>query len=322
MKIEKIQAQIEQFSTKNTIDTIQGAIYKAGQVCYISNKVKEEPFIFEFASVTKIITAFAISLACDEGKLALHTTLKDVFKSKFNVNSTLSDIQIGEILTHASGLPNLPEIFLEVMKGEEVNPYNCLNKQMVFDYLTNYQNLGSKKYQYSNFGYGLLGIILEQIYAMPFEEIIQKNIFQKIGMINSSFNKPGIHNVNKLIQGHSYNNAEAPIWENYTLTGGGGLLSTTEDFIRFLSQYFSENNYSNVLNNMLVIQNKTMAIGWHRQKLLGRLVGMGSYFWHNGVVGGSSSYTAISKKEDTALIVLANKGISIDSLGFEIISYL
>ncbi len=141
-------------------------------------------------------------------------------------------------------------------------------------------------------------------------------------MINSSFISPNIYNVKKLVQGYSYNNEIATIWEDYTLTGGGSLLSTSEDFIKFIGQYFLENNYANILNKMLVTQNKTMAIGWHRQKLLGRLVGMGSYFWHNGVVGGCSSYTAISKTKNTAFIVLANKGINIDGLGFEIMSYL
>ncbi len=144
MKIEKIQSKIEQFSIKNSIGIVQGAIYKSGEVHYIYNKGNEEPLIFEFASATKIITAFAVLLACGEGKLTLSNTLKEIFQSKFYPNSTLSDIPIIEILTHSSGLPNLPEVFIEVMRGDDVNPYNRLNKQMVFDYLSNEQNIGLK----------------------------------------------------------------------------------------------------------------------------------------------------------------------------------
>lgn len=320
MNTRKIEKKLIEFCNCNNVDTIQLSIYNNGEVANFSNKNCSTSFIYEIASITKLITATAVLIACSESELTLSTKLSSIFDKKFKIHESKKNIEIHELLIHKSGLPNIPYELLQKMKSCDANPYSVLQKEMVFNYLISNNDLMIKKYCYSNFGYGLLGIIIEELYQCSLDRFLEAKIFKPLGMYNSSLNKP--KNPSILIEGFDLNNKITSIWEDNCLYGGGAMLSTTSDFILYLSQYFSDSSFSKILSPMTIPHSNEMGIGWHRFNYLQRVLGFKNYYWHNGLSGGYASYTALNKMDKKAVVFFANKGIKIDNLALQIITHL
>lgn len=321
MQIDKIQSRINKFSVKNSIGNLQVGIYKNGEIIRLSNTGDTSHQAFELASITKVFTACAIMIAINENKISLNSTVQKIFLNKFQISDNFKGITIEELLTHCSGLPNLPHLFLEKMETNPIDPYGILEKEDVFNYLSLEQTLGNKTYRYSNFGYGLLGLILEEIYLSSYAEVMNNKVFIPLNMQSSSI---GLNNKteNILEQGYDAKNIDTPIWKDDVLSGGGALISTCDDMMLFIKSHFTSNCLSNILNAMLNPKTKDMATGWHRQGWLGRIAGYKTYLWHNGCTGGYSSYMALSVEKKIAFVILSNKGSIVDELGMDLIYYI
>ncbi|MGG9971567.1 serine hydrolase domain-containing protein [Ferruginibacter sp. SUN002] len=320
MQIDKIQFKINKFSTKNSIKNLQVGVYKDGEIFRLSNSGNISHQAFELASITKVFTGCAIMIAIEENKISLNTTLEQILSNKFEISDSFKSITIEELLTHCSGLPNLPHLFLEKMQTNPTDPYSVLQKDDVFNYLSLQQTLGKKRYCYSNFGYGLLGLILEHIYVFSYADIMTKKIFDPLNMQFSSIGLSS-KTENILEQGYSVEGKETTIWQDDVLAGAGSLISTCDDMMLFIKAHFASNSLKNILNTILLPQTKKMAISWHRQGWLGRIAGYKTYLWHNGCTGGYSSYITLSIEKKTAFLILSSKGIIVDELGMDLLHY-
>jgi CubicO group peptidase (beta-lactamase class C family) len=56
-------------------------------------------------------------------------------------------------------------------------------------------------------------------------------------------------------------------------------------------------------------------IGWMQPTFLDKLFGNRTFIWHNGMVGGFSSYVSVDPAGRTGIVVLANKAVDITMLG-------
>jgi CubicO group peptidase (beta-lactamase class C family) len=97
---------------------------------------------------------------------------------------------------------------------------------------------------YSNFGYQLLGIALENAAHEPFEKYIKSNILDPLGMKDSDFSLDGEQR-KRFATGYTYlepdfHRYRAPEWELDVLKYSGGLYSTPEDIARFISFQFRD----------------------------------------------------------------------------------
>lgn len=134
-------------------------------------------------SVTKVFTAVAIMQLCEQGKIDIDKPVSDYvpdFKIKQRFPGSLP-ITVRSVLTHHAGIPS--DIYLHKFSAErhdfnEILPY--LNSQY-----TCFPT--GKLWAYSNLGYALLGILIERVSGMKYEDYISKFIFQPLGMKNSGF---------------------------------------------------------------------------------------------------------------------------------------
>jgi len=312
MQLEKIKKQVSQYAIRHNIKNIEVGIYNKGHVEYISNSGMFQN-AFQIGSISKVFTAFAIMIAINEGKISLRNTIQDFFPDII-MNEDIATISITELLTHTSGLPSIPAMFLDIMKDNESNPYESLKPQDIILYFESKQPINQKEYHYSNFGFGLLSIIIEIVYKIPFDNFMKSKIFMPLEMNSTSVNPTHLNN-NILLEGYTKNDNKTPVWTDKTLSGAGAIISTTNDFIKFIEAHFVNNQFTKPLTEIQAVQNKKMCYGWHRPSFISRIAGLRNYVWHNGMVGGYSSFTAISQKKMTGIIILANKAISLDELG-------
>jgi len=129
--------------------------------------------VFEAASLSKPVFAFAVMKMVDRGDFDLDRPLieyaSDEYIEKVFLNEKISDARIKHItarlvLSHQSGFPN--------WRGHDP-------LQIHFD--------PGERFSYSGEGFGYLQKIVENITGLPLNDIVTKEVFETLGMTNSSY---------------------------------------------------------------------------------------------------------------------------------------
>ena len=302
------------------------AIIKNGNVRFYGVKnnndtismVDNQNSIFEIGSITKVFTSTLLANYVIEGKIKPNNNINDYLKIPFYNNTKISFISLAN---HTSGLPRLPSN-LDLTKVNPENPYKEYKEKELNEYLIKHLELSHKgEYQYSNLGAGLLGYTLSKIEKDTYERLLQKKIFSKYDMQNSTTDINKIKG--NLVKGLNNEGKEIPNWEFFVLAGAGGILSSTEDLSKFVTAQFDCSNKELKLTRKKtfeVNENMDIGLGWHLLKSQPKNI----WYWHNGGTGGYSSSMTFDEKTKNGIIILSNvstfnpKMGNIDKLCFEL----
>jgi CubicO group peptidase (beta-lactamase class C family) len=183
---------------------------------------------FEIGSVTKQFTAAAICQLAETGKLSLDDDITKYLK----YDTHGKKVTIRNLLSHTSGIKGYTE--LPVFEKLSVFTYNRdtllrLLEKEPFDF-----NPGDELI-YSNSGFFMLGLIIEKVSGLTYEEYVTKNLFEKAGMKNSYYGSEIRVIKNKA---HGYNMGEkglvhAAYLDHTWPYAAGSLCSTTEDLVKW-----------------------------------------------------------------------------------------
>lgn len=185
-------------------------------------------------SMNKMFTATGILKLVEQEKLSLTDTIsKYVDTSWFDI-SILDKITIEQLLTHTSGLGNFfNEDFLNSSRDlyRNVNDFKKLlkNDTLLFEPGT--------RFEYSNIGFVLLGVIIEDVTGQNYFDYMKDNIYLPLGMNNTDCYDMDIPHENLAIGYISSDNDEK--WKNnlflHVIKGGpsGGGFSTVRDLHKF-----------------------------------------------------------------------------------------
>jgi D-alanyl-D-alanine carboxypeptidase len=138
--------------------------------------------VFELASVTKQFTATAIMRLVEEGKIRLE---EPISRYLADTPATWSGITVRHLLTHTAGLASLENGFHTLWaNGARLN------------YTTAEMYAAAKedplsfapgaRWQYSDVGYFLLGMILEKVTGQRYRDIMTERFFRPLGMASTS----------------------------------------------------------------------------------------------------------------------------------------
>ncbi len=272
--------------------------------------------VFEIGSITKVFTSTVLASLVVDKKLKLTDKINAYYPFPFKDNVELSFLNLAN---HTSGLPRLPRN-LDLSNG--TNPYKNYGEKEIETYLKDLlklENEPSKTFLYSNLGAGLLGYTLGLTQKSSFQDLLQKKIFNKYKMTSSFTSSQGLDN--RLVKGLNLKGETVSNWDFDVLFGGGGILSTTEDMVKFANAQFNPKNKELELTRIPTFKIKEgMGIGlaWH---IITSKNGKELY-WHNGGTGGYSSSMAVNIEDKTAVIILANVSNindKIDEMCFELI---
>ena len=273
--------------------------------------------VFEIGSITKVFTSTVLASLVVDKKLNLTDNINTFYPFPFKDNVELSFVNLAN---HTSGLPKLPKN-LDLSNG--TNPYKNYGEKEIETFLKDLlklENEPSKTYSYSNLGAGLLGYTLGLSQKSSFQNLLQKKIFNKYKMTSSFTSSQGLDN--RLVKGLNPKGETVSNWDFDVLFGGGGILSTTEDLVKFANAQFNPKNKELDLTRISTFKiNESMRIGlaWH---IITSKNGKDIY-WHNGGTGGYSSSMAVNIDDKTAVIILANVSNvndKIDGMCFELIN--
>ena len=150
--------------------------------------------LFWIASQSKPITATALMILVDEGKVNVDDPVENYlpeFKGQMVVAEKDGEhvllkkprhpITVKNILSHTSGLPHKSPIEQPTLDlfplALRVQSYAMLPLEFEPD----------TKYQYSNAGINTVGRIIEVLSGMPYEEFLAQRIFKPLGMKDTTF---------------------------------------------------------------------------------------------------------------------------------------
>ncbi len=218
--------------------------------------------LFWIASMSKPITAAGLMMLVDEGKVMLDDPVEKYlpeFKNLWYIAEQDNDhqllkrpshpITVRNILSHTSGLKptsamETPTLDMLPLR-EAVRSYAMTPLQ--FD--------PGSQYQYSNAGINTAGRIIEVVSGMPYEEFMQKRLFEPLGMKDTTF-RPTEEQVKRLAKSYRPDKEgkgleETPISQCYYPLSdpkrqpfpAGGLFSTASDVGVFCQMVLNEGTY-------------------------------------------------------------------------------
>lgn len=255
---------------------------------------------FRIGSITKQFTAMAVMQLVEAGKIDLEGKITNYLPDYPPANG--EKITIHHLLTHSSGIPSYTGM-TEIMKHRgsmEEAPEdfikNFWEKELEFE--------PGSKFKYNNSGYYLLGMIIEKVSDMPYDEYVRQNIFEPLGMTNSGY--------------EHYRDVIPNLAEGYAAVGdypekcgnivtdmagaAGALYATTEDLLKWhralLDQkLISKSGYEKIFTPQI----KNYGYGWTVEEHFGKTV-----YSHSGGIDGFRSMGILLPEEKFSVIVLSN----------------
>lgn len=194
--------------------------------------------LFRIASMTKSFTALAILKLRDEGKLSLEDPVAKWIPEFAGVRYPTRDtapIRIRQLLTHGAGFP-------------EDNPWGDRQLDIAASTLTGWLRKGipfstppDTAYEYSNYGFALLGRIVDRASGMDYREYLEKHILAPLGMVSSTLEP---YSVPEVLRAKGYRKSgdayiEEPPLKHGAFGAMGGLLTNAGDLARYLAYQLS-----------------------------------------------------------------------------------
>jgi CubicO group peptidase (beta-lactamase class C family) len=193
---------------------------------------------FRLASFTKQFTAMAIMLLVHDGKLRYDQSLTEIFPEFPAYGKTIS---VRNLLNHTGGLPDYEDLMdaTEKAKGPIWSPEKQIQDAEVLQLLekeSQGQFAPGTKWEYSNSGYVVLGLIAAKVSGKPFAEFLHDRIFAPLKMEHTLVFEKGKNEVTNCAFGHSKKeNAFVETDQSSTSAtqGDGGIYSNLEDLSKW-----------------------------------------------------------------------------------------
>ena len=143
--------------------------------------------MYSLASVTKTFTAVALMTLVQEGRIALDDPVNRHL-GEARLHSWVDDADaatLRHVANHTSGLGTAEQFFYGESERALIPPM----AQSIQRYGHLYRRAG-ETHEYNNFGYGLLGHVVERITGQPYSEALRTRVFTPLGMRHSSIDIP------------------------------------------------------------------------------------------------------------------------------------
>ena len=272
--------------------------------------------IFELGSITKLFTTTLLQQMVEQGEVKLDDPIGKFLPSSIKTPSRgRREITLLDLATHTSGLPSVPNN-LSPRDGDD--PWSDYTIVQMYDFLSHYKlpRKPGAKFDYSNFGMGLLGHILALRAGTNYEALVVSRICDPLQM-NSTRITLSPEMKSRLATGHSTVGPPVKNWGSLALQGDGAFCSSVNDMLKFLAANMGRDKspLSATMAKTHVPRHRAflgmkVGLGWMEFSLFGV-----DYTWHNGGTGGYRSFIGFNLMEGHGAVVLINEANEVDDVG-------
>lgn len=263
-----------------------------------------EETIFEAASLTKPVFAYAVLQLVDAGKLDLDAPLNKYLPGNYDVaadDARVNQITARRVLTHSTGFPNWRQ------------PRNAKNLPIYF--------APGERFSYSGEGFVYLSKVVEKITGMKFDEYVRQAVFVPLGMTNSALAWKEKHKLTKTFNHDLLGNPSGQ-GEGNEANAAGSLLTTASDYAKFVAAILSGAGLKKATRKQMttpqirvnescrncltpptgkVSTEVAWGLGWGLQT-----TAEGNSFWHWGDNGNNKAFIVAFEKQKDGIVVLTN----------------
>ncbi len=254
------------------------------------------------ASITKPMTAVAIMQLAERGELQLEDKVRKYLPAFSKAH--LAQITIKQLLQHSSGL----SAYKTDKERRNYIHYATLEDALGFFIDRPLDFEPGQAFGYSSYGYTVLGLLIETVSGMSYENYLKTHIWEPANMQFTRLETPGGNSV-------VYHQKKAGKIKAYPATDlsdrlpGGGVVSTAEDVLRFAQALLNETLITKESLDQMVIssglkkEGNAYGLGWY---LYGDNPVLGTIIGHSGAQLGCSAFLLILPDKQAAVTVIAN----------------
>jgi CubicO group peptidase (beta-lactamase class C family) len=190
--------------------------------------------VFRIASMTKSFTAMAILKLRDEGKLSLDDPAERYVPELKGLKYPTSDspkITVRHLLSHAEGFPEDNPWGDQQLAATEEQFSAMLRGGIPFS------NPPGLAYEYSNYGFAILGRIVSNVAKVPYRDYLSAQILKPLGM-TATYLEPTTVPANRLSLGYRWEDErwkQEPQQRDGAFGAMGGILTSLRDLGRYVS---------------------------------------------------------------------------------------
>jgi cyclic peptide transporter len=265
--------------------------------------------LFELGSASKAFTALAIYKLEEDGLICLDDEVSKYipwFKVLYDKQEV--QITIRELLHHTSGIPT--ETISKIPKG---NDGDMLEKTVRAIDNLELKNFPGVKYEYATINYDILGLIINKVSNMSFEEYLQKNILQALSLKSTSVGTPVNDNFSKGYKVSFYKPREYQAPRCKGNNPAGYVISDAEDMGKWLKYqlFIDTSSFENIIHkshlpNLKVAPNGLLscASGWFVE------IYGDPKIYHGGLNPNFSSFVGFLPDKKIGIAILSNSNSS------------
>jgi CubicO group peptidase (beta-lactamase class C family) len=191
--------------------------------------------LFNFASVSKQFTGFAIATLIDQGRISLDDDIRNYLPEMHDFGSTIT---VAHLLHHTSGIRD----WVSLVKFCGRREADALSHDSILSLAFAQRGLNfepGERFLYSNTGYSLLAEIVARVTGQSFRDWTRDNIFVPLGMIDTFF----LDDCQEIVPGRAsaYRPRPEGGWldssSKAAIFGSSGLLSTVDDMAKWVANF-------------------------------------------------------------------------------------
>lgn len=194
--------------------------------------------VFRIASMTKSFTALAILQLRDAGKLSLDDPAEKYVPELRQLRYATSDaprITVRHLLTHAAGFPEDNPWGDQQLDATDADLSRMIRQGIPFS------NVPGVAYEYSNFGFAILGRIVVNVSGMPYARYIQEKVLRPLAMTSTTMEARDVP-ASRLAHGYRLQDGawvEEPPLPDGSFGAMGGMLTSSADLSRWVGLMLS-----------------------------------------------------------------------------------
>jgi CubicO group peptidase (beta-lactamase class C family) len=238
-----VDSVMRAFAAANRVPGIAYGVIVDGRLLHVAaTGLREVPTkapvdtstVFRIASMTKSFTAVAILQLRDAGKLSLDDPAERYVPELKGLRYATSDaprITVRHLLTHSAGFP-------------EDNPWGDQQLAATDDDLARmirsgipFSNAPGIAYEYSNFGFALLGRIVQNVSGLRYAQYIRQRVLLPLGMTSTTMEARDVP-AGRLAHGYRLQDGawlEEPALPDGSFGAMGGMLTSSADLSRWMA---------------------------------------------------------------------------------------
>lgn len=260
---------------------------------------------FRNGSMNKMFTATAILTLVQAGKISLDAPL-GTYLTDYPNKTVASKVTIHHLLTHTGGTGDIfgPEFMAHRLELKTHQDYLNLygKRDLLFE--------PGSKWQYSNYGFVLLGAVIEKVSGQSYYDYVREHVYQPAGMTLTA-SEPEEQPVPNRSIGYMRGRGSSELQPNsetlpYRGMAAGGGYTTVGDLIRFATALMNHTLLNQKYTDLLLTGKVDALGGRYAYGMVDRTVNGQRAVGHGGGAPGMNGDLLFFPQSGYAVAVLAN----------------